>query len=174
MSLDKIENRLELIDNPELYLTEEDPVLVEWKSYYPLINFLRPKETYTLFKNRIRITSGRMTQYTRDVEFKRIDHMAIRTSFFGRIFNSGDVILATKEDIILHVKNPEEVLDLLNQARYNEKQAFLHSRGAGKNAYSHKKENRKNNKNNTDSNTKAQRAKKDDAPDWDKYRNVAP
>ena len=122
---------------------EEDPILAEWDGYSPLFGVRLYGEHYTLFKNRIKIAYGGWTQEITETPLSKIERTVVRTNPFGRAFGVGDVILNTKvmpkTDIVLHVKNPEDVLAVINQACYNERQAYLHSRGRGSNGYSHSK-----------------------------------
>lgn len=176
-----IKNGQYLNDNPDLEGFNGDPVLAEWECEYisPILSAFKPKEHYTLFKNRIRIVSGRMSQYTEEIQFKKIEQIAMRTSFFGRIFNTGDVIITTKIkklDTVLHVKNPEEVMAIINQALYDEKQAYLRSKGKGENHYSHRN-NRGNDKkiyrNSSDKKGKGKNGE-NELNGLDVIRNVAP
>ena len=135
-------------------IQEEDPILAEWNGVSSFLGVPIPGEHYTLFKNRIRIETGIGMQTISETQFNKIDRTSICTSAVGRLFNVGDVILSTKlmknKDPVLHVKNPEEVMAIINQACYDEKQAYLRSRqnGGNNNAYWHNKpKNSKNNQN---------------------------
>lgn len=153
---------------------DNDPILYTWKSEYPfIIGLFKPKEEYTLFRNRIRITVGRMSQYTHEVHFKKIEQIALKSSLLGRIFNVGEVELVTKfrkDNVYLKVKDPQNIFDIINQAMHDEKQAYLHSKGKGNNAYSHNHAN-KNKKVHHDEHYKKQMGLKKEKDDT---RNIAP
>lgn len=154
---------------------EEDPILQEWDGFSLFFGCKIPGEHYVLFKNRIRIESGVMFKTISETQYKNIDRTSISIPFWGSVFHVGDVILSTKmmknADPVLHVKNPEAVMAAINQACYDEHQAYVRSRNRSqRNGYQHDFSSR----NNSNRGRNKRRRGEDDIDEYNRRRNVAP
>ncbi len=154
---------------------EEDPILQEWDGISLFFGCKIPGEHYILFKNRIRIESGVTLRTISETQLKNIDRASITIPFWGNVFGVGNVILSTKmmknPDPVLHVKNPEAVMAAINQACYDEHQAYVRSHNRSqRNAYQHNFDSR----NNPYRGKNKRRGNADDADEYNKRHNVAP
>lgn len=107
--------------------TNMEPI---WSSdgYSSFFGMKIPFVRYELYSEKIRVTSGFFQQHTQEVPLYRIAARGINTNFIGRSFHCGTIklIIADRkvQDIYLQVKNPEEVLEAIDNAKATEQQNF--------------------------------------------------
>ena len=107
--------------------TNMEPI---WSSdgYSSFFGMKIPFVRYELYPEKIRVTFGFFQQHTQEVPLYRIAARGINTNFIGRSFHCGTIklIIADRkvQDIYLQVKNPEEVLEAIDNAKATEQQNF--------------------------------------------------
>lgn len=88
-----------------------------------------PFVRYELYPTKLRIISGFFNQTIKEILLHRIVQREIQTTPVGRIFHCGKIKLITKDkrvaDVYLSVKDPESVLEAIDNAKSQEQRDFI-------------------------------------------------
>ena len=101
-----------------------------WSSdgYSSVFGVMLPFVHYDIFPDRIRVTTGWLSQHMQEVPLYRIAAKEIVTNPIGRMFHCGRIKLIVADrkvsDLCLSVKYPENVLAVIDQAKSAEQKAY--------------------------------------------------
>lgn len=83
---------------------------------------------YILYEDSICIISGIISRSVRSIPLHLIDAKGYYSSAIGRLFGCGCIRLTLRgpkaDDAYLYVKHPQEIMDAIENAVYNEKNSF--------------------------------------------------
>ena len=99
---------------------------------YSTFGFRIPYVNYELYPDKIRIVEGMVNRRIQEVSIHRIVSMEIYYDMMGRWSHCGKIRLVFGNrkvpDIYMAVKNPEEVMDLIDQTKRSERERYIQRR----------------------------------------------
>lgn len=104
---------------------------VVWEScgYFPILGIPLKSHHYTLYDDSITVRSGISLQKIQTTKLHNIITKEITASPIARLFHCGTIRLITRgystPDLEMLVKNPEEILEMIEDATARDRQAYL-------------------------------------------------